>query len=191
MSGSSVPPEDPRLSEDTDPGPELELIEFGPLTDRARADVEGDESDPFDGAGNLLTFRPKQRHVALKGADGRLVASTGMLDLDVEVAGRRFAVVGIGGVIVNARHRGRGLARRIVEAALEHAAGRGADFAILFCHEDRAGLYERLGFATIPPPVTVEQPGGSAEITERTMWRGLRLGVSWPDGPVAVRSLPF
>ena len=41
-------------------------------------------------------------------------ASTGMLVVEVEVQVQRFSVVGFGGVIVRADHRGRGLAREIV-----------------------------------------------------------------------------
>jgi GNAT superfamily N-acetyltransferase len=170
----------------------VELIEFGRLSDEARADVEGDEPDPFGAAGNTLTYRAKDRHVALRGDDGHLVASTGMLELDVEVSGERFAVVGIGGVIVNARHRGRGLAREVVEAALARARTLGPRLALLFCHEDRAGLYEGLGFAYVTAAVTVEQPGGGgAAIGQRSMWRALAPGATWPDGPVSVLSLPF
>jgi predicted N-acetyltransferase YhbS len=170
----------------------VELVEFGRLTDQARADVEGDEPDPFDAAGNTLTYRAKDRHVALRGEDGHIVASTGMLEIDVEVAADRFGAVGIGGVIVNARHRGRGLARELVGAALDRARTLGPRFALLFCHQDRAGLYERLGFAYVTAAVTVQQPcGRSAEMPQRTMWRALAPGATWPDGPVSVLSLPF
>jgi predicted N-acetyltransferase YhbS len=169
----------------------VQVVEFGRLTDEARAELEGDEADPFDAAGTTLRYRPKEQHVAVRGDDGRLVASTGMVAVAVEVEGQRFQVVGIGGVIVNARHRGRGLARTVVEAALERAAALGPAFALLFCHDDRAGLYERLGFSTVEPPVLVEQPEGEAEMPQRTMWRGLRPRASWPEGQLIVRSLPF
>jgi GNAT superfamily N-acetyltransferase len=94
-----------------------------------RAELEGDELDPFDVAGVTLQFRPKERHVALEDERGRLVASTGMVITEVEVAGQRFPVIGIGGVIVTASHRGRGLARQVVEAALARAAELGPPFA--------------------------------------------------------------
>ena len=42
--------------------------------------------------------------------DGRLVASTGFVVVEAEVAAARFEVVGIGGVIVNQAYRGRGKA---------------------------------------------------------------------------------
>jgi predicted N-acetyltransferase YhbS len=169
----------------------VEIVEFGPLTDELRAQLEGDEEDPFDASGIHLQFRRKEQHVAVRGPGGTLVASTGMLVVDVEVGPSRFPVVGIGGVIVNEHWRGRGLARRVVEAALSKARTLGPDFALLFCHDDRAGLYVRLGFADVASDVLVEQPGGHQSITGRTMWRALHPDAAWPAGEVTVLSLPF
>jgi predicted GNAT family N-acyltransferase len=169
----------------------VEIVEFGPLTDELRAQLEGDETDPFDASGIDLRFRRKEHHVALRGRDGTLVASTGLLVVDVEVAPARFPVVGIGGVIVNEHWRGRGLARQVVEAALEKARTLGPDFALLFCHDDRAGLYLRLGFADVASAVRVEQPDGYASIPQRTMWRALHPQRAWPAGELTVLSLPF
>lgn len=169
----------------------MEIVEFGQLQPDQRRDLEGIEVDPFDAEGATLQFRGKERHVGLSDDAGRLVASTGMLVIDVQVAQQRFPVVGIGGVIVAAAYRGRGLARQVVEAALERARTLGPDFALLFCHEDRVGLYRRLGFADIDLPVEVKQPDGYEVIPQRTMWRALQDDVSWPPGPVVVHSLPF
>jgi predicted N-acetyltransferase YhbS len=168
----------------------MEIVDLGRLTDEDRAQLEGDERDPFDAAGVTLRYRPKDRHVALRDG-GRLVASAGLTAAEVEVAGQRFPVVGLGGVIVNADHRGRGLARRVVEEALIRAAATGLPFVMLFCHADRAGLYERLGFATITSPVSVKQQDGFEPMTQRAMWKALQPGVSWPLGDVTVHDLPF
>jgi predicted N-acetyltransferase YhbS len=169
----------------------VEIVEFGALTDAFRAQLEGDEDDPFDASGIDLRFRRKEQHVALRGGDGTLVASTGMLVVDVEVGPARFPVVGVGGVIVNEHWRGRGLARQVVEAALAKARTLGPDFALLFCRDDRAGLYVRLGFADVASPVRVEQPGGYRPMPQRTMWRALDPEAAWPDGELTVLSLPF
>jgi predicted N-acetyltransferase YhbS len=168
----------------------MEIVEFGRLTDSARQAVEGDEDDPFDAAGNTLRFRPKERHVGLRDESG-LVASTGLLVVEVEAGAARFPVVGIGGVIVRRSHRGRGLARQVVSAALATARTLGPEIALLFCHADRAGLYRKLGFSELPGPVLVSQPGGYAPMPQRTMWIPLAKGVTWPPGSVRVNSLPF
>jgi predicted N-acetyltransferase YhbS len=169
----------------------MEVVDLGPLTDGQRAELEGGEDDPFDGAGVLLRFRPKDRHVAMRDADGRLVASAGLTAAEVEVAGERIRVVGLGGVIVNSGHRGRGLARQVVEEALHRARAIGPPFVILFCHADRTGLYARLGFVEIADPVSVEQPEGFEAMPMHTMWRALHAGFRWPHGPVRVHSFPF
>ncbi len=169
----------------------MELVEFGRLTPEYRADLEGDEDDPFDSADSTILYRAKERHVALKDDDGHLVASTGMVHAEAEVAGRRFPVIGIGGVIVNARHRGAGLARRVVAAALEKASGEPAEFALLFCYEDRAGLYLKLGFTRVEDEVAVGQPTGVVVMSQWTMWRALRPGAQWPGGAVTIHGLPF
>jgi GNAT superfamily N-acetyltransferase len=167
-------------------------VEFGRLTDAYRAELEGDEEDPFDARGTQLHWRRKDRHVGLRGSDGRLVASTGLLLAEIQVGdGPAIPVVGIGGVIVVAAHRGHGLGDRVVVEALRRAATLGPALAILFCHRDRAGLYLRHEFAEIPPPVLVQQPGGFAEIPQVAMWRALREGASLSPGKVRLLSLPF
>lgn len=170
----------------------MEVIEFGPLTDAYRAELEGDEIDPFDARRTELRWRRKERHVALRGDDGRLVASTGLLLAEIQVGdGPVTPVVGIGGVFVAAAHRGQGLANRVIVEALRRAAALGPDLVILFCHRDRAGLYVRHQFAEIAPPVLVQQPEGFVEIPQVAMWRALHNRATLPAGQVKLLSLPF
>lgn len=169
----------------------MEIVDLERLSKREWAELEGDEDDPFDDAGMELSWRPKERHVALRAPDGSLVAAAGLTIAQLDVDGRRIAVVGLGSVIVNAAHRGQGHGRRIVEAALDRAGAMGPQFMILFCHSDRAGLYSRLGFTEITSTVTVDQPDGELEIPMLTMWRALQPGACWPDGPVRLDGLPF
>jgi predicted GNAT family N-acyltransferase len=170
----------------------MEVVEFGRLDDARRAELEGDEEDPFDAAGNTLQWRSKDRHVALRGDDGRLVASAGLVLAEVTVGeAAPIPVVGIGGVIVPLSHRGRGLSHRVITEVLARAAATGRELALLFCHRNRAGLYKRHGFLEIPPPVLVEQPGGPVEVPMVSMWRPLREGWEPPAGRVILRGLPF
>jgi predicted N-acetyltransferase YhbS len=169
----------------------VQLIEFGQMTAERRRELEGDERDPWDAGGLPLVFRPKDRHVGIGDDQGRLIAAAGMVTVDVEVAGKRFGVVGLGGVIVNAAYRGRGLAREVVGAALARAREADAEFILLFCHADRAGLYRKLGFIEVDATVSGEQSDGDAEMPMLTMWQALRPGLPWPEGSVAVRGLPF
>ncbi len=170
----------------------MEQIEFGPLTDELRAELEGDEQDPWDAARvPPMQWRPKDRHVGLRDEHGHLVANAGLLVVEVEVSGERFPIVGLGGVIVAREHRGEGLSLRVLEATLARAAALGPDFIVLFCHDDRMGLYRRVGFDEIRDQVLVESSGGQIPMPMLTMWRALQPDAAWPDGPVAVRSRPF
>jgi predicted N-acetyltransferase YhbS len=170
----------------------MDVVESGPLTDAQRVALEGGEAHPFGTEGLELRWRAKDRHVMLRDGDGRLCASTGLLLAEVSVDGAEpFEVVGLGGVIVAPGHRGQGLGRRVAEAALERAARMGPAFALLFCRDAVAGLYLKLGFQLIEPPVRVLQPVGSAVMPLHTMWRGLQDRAVWPPGPVLVRSQPF
>ena len=168
----------------------MEVVEFGELTERQRGELEGDEADPFDTTGITIRYRGKERHVALSD-EGVLVASAGLTTATVVADGATFEVVGLGGVIVRADRRGQGLARRVVEEALTRAATIGPAFVALFCHEDRATLYEKLGFREVRSPVQVEQPDGFAPAAQMMMWRALEAGASWPEGAVTLHGLPF
>ena len=170
----------------------MEVVEFGPLTDDQRAALEGGEEHPFGTEGIELLWRPKEQHVMLRDEDGRLLASTGLLVVEVSVDdGEPFQVVGVGGVFVTRTHRGQGLARAVVEAALERAARMGPPLAMLFCRDAVVGLYRKLGFELVERPVPVLQPTGSAVMPVNTMWRPLIADAVWPRGKVFVQSEPF
>jgi predicted N-acetyltransferase YhbS len=170
----------------------VEVVEFGALTDAQRAELEGGEEHPFGTEGIELAWRSKERHVMVRDDEGRLVASTGLLVVEVSAGERApFEVVGVGGVIVAPGQRGQRLSRVVVMAALERAASVGPAFAMLFCREAVAGLYGKLGFELVEPPVHVLQPSGQVVMPLVTMWRALREGVTWPPGAVQVHSEPF
>ena len=170
----------------------MEVVESGPLTDAQRAELEGGEEHPFGTEGIELRWRPKERHVMLRDDAGRLLASTGLLVVEVSVDdGEPFDVVGVGGVFVTRAHRGHGLARVVVEAALERAARIGPDFAMLFCRDGVAGLYRKLGFELVERPVRVLQPTGTAVMPVNTMWRPRVDRATWPPGAVRLHGEPF
>jgi GNAT superfamily N-acetyltransferase len=182
-----------RLSDDSYDQP-VELIEFGCLSDEQYAELVGDEDDPFHAAEFRLEWRPKDRHVALRGDDGRLLAAAGLVVVEVQFAAQRtMPVVGIGGVIVTASQRGRGFGRRVISEALRRAEALGPEIAMLFCRAESAGLYRRHGFSEVRGTVLVDQPGEVVEVSGSgvAMWRPLNAGARLPGGMVKVKGLPF
>jgi GNAT superfamily N-acetyltransferase len=171
----------------------MELIEFGRLSEERYSELVGDEEDPWKAEAFALKWRPKDHHVGICDEDGRLVAVAGLVVVEVQFGEQLgIPVVGLGGVIVTASHRGRGLGARVISGALSRAEALGPQIAMLFCRPEMAGLYRRYGFAELPGPVLVGQPGGVVEIPGGvTMWRPLHPNACLPEGAVKVHGLPF
>ncbi len=166
----------------------MEVVELPGLTPEGRAELAAGEAHPF--GVNDLRWRESDRYLALR-HNGRLIAAAGLVIATVEAATEAFEVVGVGGVIVARPHRGKGFMRRVMEAAMVRAEQLGPAFAMLFCSVANSGRYARFGFAEVRAIVTADQPGRIVEMGEVSMWRPLRPGAAWPDGPVRVRGLPF
>ncbi|WP_327676259.1 GNAT family N-acetyltransferase [Kitasatospora sp. NBC_00458] len=166
------------------------LDQYGPAE---QAEILGDGPDPYGVADVGLTWLSKEIHFGARAAeDGRLVAHTGLLRLPLTVGGVDLDVMGVGGVAVAAEQRGRGLARAVLGAALDHARTLGLRHALLFCRPPLAPLYRRLGWRELLEDVHVEQPEGRVVLMPlRTMWTPLGAGAQWPEGPVRLRSLPM
>ncbi|MFB7614613.1 GNAT family N-acetyltransferase [Kitasatospora sp. NPDC056181] len=165
------------------------------MADYTKADIEeifGVGEDHFGVAYTGLSWLPKDVHFGIRDEAGRLVAHTGLLRLPLTVGGHDLDVMGVGGVAVAPDVRGRGLARTVVGAALDHARTLGPRHALLFCRPQVAGLYRRLGFRELLGDVHVEQPEGRVVVMPIcTMWAPLHEGAAWPEGPVRLRSLPM
>jgi predicted N-acetyltransferase YhbS len=170
----------------------VELVEIPELGAEGWAQLADGEDSPFGAVGESLSWGLKERRVALRDDDGRIVASAAWVLVPVAVEGHgEFQVVGVGGVMVTHTRRGEGLFWRVVEPALERAAALGPERAMLFCRPELQVLYTRLGFQAIEAPVWADQPDGRIEMPMAAMWRPLREGVTWPPGRVDVRGLPF
>jgi predicted GNAT family N-acyltransferase len=170
----------------------VEVIEFGRLSHEQYAALVGDEDDPWNAAElGLLEWLPKDHHVGVRDDDGGLLAVAGLVVVTVQFGAQSpIPVVGVGGVIVTASHRGQGLGQRVISGALRRAEAMGPEFAVLFCRAALAGLYRRHGFAEVTAPVFVEQPDRIVEISG-AMWRPLRAGARLPDGTIKVNGPPF
>jgi predicted GNAT family N-acyltransferase len=172
----------------------VEIVELDTLTDAQWDAVLDGEHEPFGGIGEQFSWREKERQLAIRGADGRLLALAASTVAEVDVDGAAaFRVLGIGGVIVTRRERGRGLAFEQLRALLADAERDPScpQRAMLFCRKELSSMYGKLGFHEISAPVWVAQPHGRIEIPLAAMWRPLVSGAGWPEGRVDVRGLPF
>jgi hypothetical protein len=164
----------------------MRLEHIGQLPRETWDALIGDEPDPFGMGDDPTEWRRKDQFTVLYDGD-RPVAATGLVVVQTDGS----ETVGVGGVIVNRDYRGQGHLSPVFAAALERAKTLGPDTAMLFCAAWNVPLYAHFGFSEIDAPVTVDQPGGPKEMTDHAMWRPLRDGATWPDGPVRVRGLPF
>lgn len=57
----------------------------------------------------------------------------------------------IGRVAVHRAYRGHGIARQMMEAAMDHARARGRDRFYLTAQSDKLGFYEKLGYVAFGP----------------------------------------
>ncbi len=79
--------------------------------------------------------------------DGQIVGNVTLQQLDEQ--GRRWMIAN---VAVRHAYRGQGIARSLMEAALDHVRQLGGDWVLLQVREDNAvarGLYERMGFSAL------------------------------------------
>lgn len=171
---------------------EFELVQLGQLTERDWTDVVAGEPEPFGPIGADLAWRPKDRHVALRARDGRLVAFAGAVVAALEIEReQRLEVVGIGSVMVTRSLRGQGLMSRLVEPLWRLAEDMGPDHAMLFCRPQLVELYRRRGYVEIAAPVWADQPQGRIQMPQVAMWQALHTGAEWPPGRIDVCGLPF
>ncbi|WP_328974398.1 GNAT family N-acetyltransferase [Streptomyces canus] len=167
------------------------VVRLPQYTKADQEEILGNGDDPFgvDSAG--LTWLPKEEHFGIRHEE-RLVAHAGLRRLPVAIGDVETEVVGVGGVAVAPGMQGRGLARLVVTAALEHARTMGPQHALLFCRPPLVPLYRRLGWHPLDTDVLVEQSEDRlVTMPLRTMVTPLRDGAHWPSGQVRLFSLPM
>ncbi|MEU6765051.1 GNAT family N-acetyltransferase [Streptomyces sp. NPDC046853] len=154
-------------------------------------EILGVGDDPFGVAAAGLAWLQKEEHFGARHGD-RLVAHVGLLRLPVAIGEVETEVVGVGGVAVAPDMQGRGPARTVLTAALDHARTMGPQHALLFCRPPLVALYQRLGWHLLERDVLVEQPESRVvTMPLRTMVTPLCDDAHWPSEPVRLFSLPM
>lgn len=172
--------------------PAMRLVELDPQAEPYWEELLAGEQEPWGGTGEHLSWRNKTRNIGLRDDEGRRPAAGGMVLAEVHTATHPpFAVVGLGGLVVRAGERGRGLARRLASDLLELARELPAERAMLFCEPRLMALYGEFGFREITDPVWAEQPQGPVRMPLSAMWRPLREGADWPAGELYLDGQPF
>ncbi|MCL2769543.1 MAG: GNAT family N-acetyltransferase [Solirubrobacterales bacterium] len=169
----------------------MHVVGLETITDADWRQVIAGEPEPWGGVGESLRWRAKTHNLGVRDDAGKLVALAGVLLAEARVAGAPLQVAGIGGVIVTRVARGRGLARVMIERALQIAGELPAERAMLFCLPRNVPLYSKFGFQLIPEPVFVRQPSGMIEMPMRAMWKPLAHDAHWPAGRVELPDEPF
>jgi GNAT superfamily N-acetyltransferase len=129
----------------------------------------------------------ERRHterVVLARVDGKLVSHAAFLVRVIAVGGVAVHVVGIGGVATWARYRGRGLARAVIQTALEAARREhDVDFGFLMCPDALVPYYTALGWQAVDASLTCLGAAGPERVPYPAMARPL-ANTAWPDGPI-------
>lgn len=112
----------------------------------------------------------KRARLGLTSSRFVMPVSAGLVSTEVESRRRALRRSRPGRRDRHSECRGRGLARRVIPAALDRTRTMGPASVILFCHGDRVGLHQRLGFSQVRSPVSVRQPNGFADMPQHMMW---------------------
>lgn len=81
--------------------------------------------------------------------DHQVIAHVGVVQRTLRVGSGPLSIAGVQNVFVLPDHRGRGLADRIMTAAMDQALRRRIDVGLLFCLPTLERLYRRLGWLAL------------------------------------------
>ncbi|WP_402469169.1 GNAT family N-acetyltransferase [Isoptericola aurantiacus] len=131
------------------------------------------------------TWPPANAHPWGAWVDGELVAKATVRSFTSWFHGARVPTAGIGGVTVAAEHRGSGLLRPLLDAALAEARERGEVVSTLF--PSAAGIYRGLGYEIVGAFDEVSIPMSALAAVRRPA--GLRTRRATPTDAPALREV--
>jgi GNAT superfamily N-acetyltransferase len=108
-----------------------------------------------------VTWADADLRVLIEASDGGLICHTGIFFRTATWNGQKVHVAGIGGVATRSDYRRRGYASLALAAAeqtmRDHDA---AQFALLFCDQDKFDFYQARGWQPFTGALYAEQPEG-------------------------------
>lgn len=119
--------------------------------------------------------------------EGLMAAHVGVVDRTVKAGGELVRVAGIQNLFVRPQFRSRGLAKAVVERAMEEAARRAFECGLLFCVPELAKLYSDCRWRILPRErvVRVDEEGREVELPPKNIAMYFPLKRSaFPPGPI-------
>ena len=137
-----------------------------------------------------FTWAPPD-YYAITEIESELIGRLGIFEREIEVAGTRMRVGGIGGVITKPEWRFRGIAHNLLThaAAFMHDELR-VEFALLLCRREVAPVYAKLGWFRVDGPTLFMHPSGITTYPRDTMILSF-TEQEWPTGTIDMRGLPW
>lgn len=122
---------------------------------------------------------------------GNPVAQVGVLQRTITVDQKSLLIGGVGFLITEPEHRGRGFATSMMKEAMSFVGTRlGLPYALLTCKPKLESLYSGMGWRTASGLNVFVQPTGSRSCGGLIMVRECG-GLSWPDGKIDLCGLPW
>jgi len=116
-----------------------------------------------------------------------VLAHVGVTERTIDAGGRTLRVAGVLNVFVSPAWRGKGLADRVMSAAMDEARRRGFDAGLLFCVPALGPVYARGGWRELPGRAftRVDETGRELPIPAGNIAMFLPLGCAdFPPGDV-------
>lgn len=144
-----------------------------------------------DWPGKVIQWSNPQWDVEVLDRKGTLISYTALVIREARHEDRPVLIAGIGGVKTHPAARGLGHATVGIGAALDFAAERDADFALLVCEPSLVPYYERLGWALFHGTMLTVQNGAKTPF-EFNLVMVTSLGSAAPeDGTIDLEGPPW
>jgi aminoglycoside 2'-N-acetyltransferase I len=120
-----------------------------------------------------------------------LVVQLGVLQRTITVSNKPILIAGVGFLITEPEHRGRGFATELMKHTETFVRKKlELPFCLLTCKPRLEALYSGMGWKTVNCPNVFTQPNGNRSCGGLIMIKECG-GISWPDGKIDLCGLPW